>query len=140
MKIAGKRVIDAKRALVLHITKSDVKRGNTRDPGGCAAAVALQRQLHCRAARVHLGRTYVETPHVWLRYFTPQSLRTEIVSFDRGGGFQGGEFRLPPMTPSKTLGRGRQEGSSTNQTNKRRRRHIHNVWHRLADVRHRLAR
>lgn len=94
MKIAGLPVKDAKRPATIRINRRDVNRGNKKDPGGCAAALACLREFHCTDARVHLGRTYVKMGNEWRRYQTPQSLRAEIVAFDRGGHFAPGEYVL----------------------------------------------
>ena len=104
MEISGKKVIDAKKPLELEITTSDVRLGNTKDPGGCAAALALKRQTGVKAARVHVGRVYIETPDAWVRYITPASLRAEIIAFDRGGSFEAGEYHLSPCPPTAKLG------------------------------------
>ncbi len=108
MKIAGKPVIDAKRPARIRINTRDVKRGAVKDPGSCAAALACMREFHCTDARVHLGRTYVKMGDHWRRYQTPQSLRAEIVAFDRGGKFAPGEYTL--AKPSKKTS-GRRQGS-----------------------------
>ncbi len=105
MEIAGKKVVNATKPLLLNITKSDCTNGNVKDPGACAAALALRRQLHVKKARVHLGRVYVEQDDKWVRYNTPQSLKHEIISFDRGGSFEPGEDKLYAMQPSKQTGK-----------------------------------
>ncbi len=104
MRIAGKKVIDAKHPVMLTITDEDCKRGSTKDPGGCAAALAARRKFHAKSARVHLGRVHIETPKVWIRYMTPQSLKNEIIAFDRGGYFDAGTHRLAVLQPSKRTG------------------------------------
>jgi hypothetical protein len=99
MQINGKRVVDATRRAKIVITKRDTIKGDNKNPSGCAAARAAKRTLpDCISARVHIGRIYIEQKKQWLRYFTPRSLRTEIIAFDRGGTFQPGEYVL--RTPS----------------------------------------
>jgi hypothetical protein len=58
---------------------------------------AFGRREACDESRVHLGCTYLRFGKKWLRYATPPSLKAEIISFDRGGGFYPGDFRLHPM-------------------------------------------
>lgn len=94
MHIRGKPVVDATLPLEIHITPEDVKSGRTKDPSRCAAARAICREMHAPAARVHVGRTYIEKPDVWIRYDTPRSLRTEVITFDRGGKFEPGPHVL----------------------------------------------
>ena len=110
MKIEGKKVIDAKRPLVLSITPKDVAKGKKRAPDCCAAAQACVRQLKADQARVFLSRVYVEFPDKWVRYSTPPALRTEIVSFDRGHRFEAGDYRLAPLQPTVALGKKRRNG------------------------------
>lgn len=100
MKIAGLPVVDSPKKLKIVITEKDVAKGNTKDPGSCAAAQACLRQPNCTQARVHLGRTYLKIGEKWVRFHTPPSLRGEIISFDRGAMFQPGEYTLAPMQPS----------------------------------------
>jgi hypothetical protein len=118
-KINGLPIVNAKKKVTISIVSRDILRGDTRDPGACAAAQACKRQFHATAARVHLGRTYVQVGRKWLRYLTPHALRTEIVSFDRGANFSPGKYVLSPMPPSRFSGK--QQGSPKNgRTGKKR--------------------
>jgi hypothetical protein len=78
--IDGKPVVDADKPVTVHITSED-----------------------CDESRVHLGCTYLRFGNKWLRYATPPSLKAEIISFDRGGGFYPGDFRLHPMPAALRL-------------------------------------
>jgi hypothetical protein len=95
--IDGTPVVDADEPVTVHVTSDDCSRGSKKDPEACAFAVALKRITQCDASRVHLGCTYLRFGNKWLRYATPPSLKAEIISFDRGGGFYPGDFRLRPM-------------------------------------------
>jgi hypothetical protein len=101
--IDGKPVVDADEPVTVHITADDCDRGSKKDPEKCAAALALQRVTGCDESRVHLGCTYLRFGQKWLRYATPPSLKAEIISFDRGGGFYPGDFRLHPMPAALRL-------------------------------------
>jgi hypothetical protein len=105
MTIDGLPVVDAKKPVTIKIGQPDILKGNTRDPAACAAAVACKRIMHAKKARVHLGRTYVLMGKKWLRFMTPMSLRTEIVSFDRGAKFAAGTYVLSPPQPSMRMGK-----------------------------------
>jgi hypothetical protein len=136
MKINGLKVADARGSVSLHITPQDIAKGNTKDPGGCAAARCIMREVpECVEARVHLGRTYIKTKDKWLRYQTPESLRSEIIAFDRGGQFEPGVYVLRPMAPANRLGK--QQGSKKNQTNPKRERNTRKrrVNHTVTGVR-----
>lgn len=110
--IGGKKVVNGTRRVKLHITAADIK-AKKGDPQNCAAAKAALRQVpNCVAARVHVGRVYLlKDDGKWHRYMTPDALRTEIVSFDRGGKFIPGDYELVPMPPSSFLPKKRTDNS-----------------------------
>jgi len=101
--IDEKPVVDAEKPVVIHITETDCERGSKKDPTSCAAALALKRVTGCDESRVHIACTYLRFGNKWMRYATPPSLRAEIISFDRGGGFYPGDFRLHPMPTANRL-------------------------------------
>lgn len=111
MKINGLPVVDAKGPVTIKITNTDVKNGNNKDPASCAAARALCRKQGIAEARVHIGRTYVRIGRKWIRYYTTPALRSEIVSFDRGGSFEPGIYKLRPLAPSDRAS-GKRQGSA----------------------------
>lgn len=112
MEIAGKRVIDAKKPAIIKITPRDVKEGDNKNPSSCAAAKAARHSIEeCISARVHIGRVYIEHAKHWVRYDTPDSLRTEIIAFDKGGSFQPGDYTLRAPSPAQTVeGRAKARG------------------------------
>lgn len=116
MKINGKKVVDATKPATINITKHDTTAGDNKNPSSCAAARAAVRDFECVSARVHIGRVYIEEAKRWVRYKTPDALRTEIVAFDKGGSFQPGEYVLNPPAPSARLAR---SGSATGKTKKK---------------------
>lgn len=135
MEIAGLKVVDATKPLLLHITLGDVKHGDNKNPSACAAAQCIMRQEHVDAVRVHIGRTYLRMKgdKKWTRYKTGDALRTEIVSFDRGGKFAPGEYYITPLPPSqreKALA-GKRQGGRDAPGRKRKpkvaRVHLHQV-------------
>lgn len=100
MKIDGAPVVNATKKLPITITPRDVKLGETKDPGACAAARACMREAGATQARVHISTTYLKMDKEWVRYRTPAAIRSEIISFDRGAGFQPGDYVLRPLQPS----------------------------------------
>lgn len=117
MKINGLKVVDAKRKVKIHITPVDVAKGKTKNPSSCAAARACVREQLCSDARVHIGRTYLKSGEGhWVRFKTPQSLRSEIVAFDRGARFAPGEYTLSPLAPAERSKRGKATGTNTSKT------------------------
>lgn len=140
MKINGQDVVDAKRRITINIGANDIRRGSNKDPGTCAAALACLREIPgCEAARVHVGRTYVLVGNKWLRLRTSEALRGEIISFDRGGGFQTGEYVLLPMPASQKLGK-RQGSNALNAKQKGRKPKFKRTKpHIVAGIRERLG-
>jgi hypothetical protein len=104
MEINGKKVVNGQKPFTLRITVRDIRRSKSRDPGACAAAVALMREnKDIKSARVHVGRIFVEAPSAWVRYKTPKTLRDEIIAYDRGGRFVPGDHVVVPLTKSEQL-------------------------------------
>lgn len=138
-KINGKPVHDATKNLRIFISPADARRGKTKSPGTCAAALAICRTNGAKAARVHIGRTYVEHPTHWLRYITPTGLRAELASFDRGtpARFMEGGYTLYAPKGGNRLGSrtNKKAGPDTTRHAPRRRRHIARTLHRLTGVR-----
>ena len=104
MKVSGARVVDAAEPLTVLVSRTDISKGAKQDADACAAAVAICRQTGCDEAKVHLSRVYVRNGDSWVRYATPDALRSEIIAFDRGGEFQPGEYVLKPLQPILRFG------------------------------------
>jgi hypothetical protein len=143
-RIEGKPVVDADKPVTVHITPEDCARGSKKDPEKCAAALALKRITACDESRVHLSCTYLLFGNKWLRYATPPSLKAEIISFDRGGGFYPGDFRLHPMpealrlrpaNPKPSAKRARTNAAHRTKTEKKKGEQ--RVFHRVLGVRDR---
>ena len=128
IKEAGMK--DAQHEVILHITKADVKGAKPKDPGSCAAARAVRRQLGACNVQVMRSTTYInhgtDIKPKWLRYATPQALTREIVAIDRGGRFEPGDFILKPFNPGRKLGAKtwHARGDKTGQKAKVRPRHF----------------
>lgn len=101
MKIAGMPVHDARSRVVIEINRQDISGGKSKDPSSCAAARACLRQVpKCTSVRVYKSRTYLKINNKWFRYHTPNSMKLEIVAFDRDANFLPGVYVLSPMQPS----------------------------------------
>jgi hypothetical protein len=109
MKLLGIEVRDATKPVLLRIRPADTKTGK-KDPEACAAAKAAKRLRGVLEARIYRTRSYLLHRNSkgpgkhWKRYITPASIRTEIVSFDRGAEFDPGDYRLRPIGNSGKLG------------------------------------
>ena len=108
MKINGLPVRDATKKVRIVIAKQDAMFGSSKEPGSCAAAKACLRQVpNCSEARVHIARTYLKIGDHWLRFQTAEALRDQIISFDRSGKFDSGDYYLNPLPKSMLLHRGK---------------------------------
>lgn len=120
-QIDGLPIIDSKKSLKITISKNDVDRADPKEPADCAVARACRREHHAKEARVHLGRVYLRTNDGnWTRYFTPRSLRSEIIAFDRGGTFSPGEYTLKGVPPAHKLGAKRKKYAKKGGKGKKR--------------------
>lgn len=105
LTIDGLPVVDAKLALVVHITGKDIKHAKRRSSDCCAAARALCRENpEIREAHVYLTRTFLKKRDVVERYITPPALRLETMAHDRAGIFMPGDFTLGAPRGSLRLG------------------------------------
>lgn len=109
MKLDGITVYDARTPAVLNIKPADTNTGK-KDPANCAAAKAACRLPGAIEARVYRTRTYVlmndarTGKKFWRRYVTPDAIRVEVISFDRGGSFSTGEYTLREPKLNARLG------------------------------------
>lgn len=125
MKINGIEVFDAVRPVVLHIRRHDTVKGLPRSPEGCAAALSACRLPGVIEARVYRARTYLLRQDAngrkhWSRHITPGSIRSEIISIDRGGRFEPGDYRIMPPAKSMKLGSIKPTGPKKKNTGAKR--------------------
>jgi hypothetical protein len=127
--INGTKITDAKRAMLLEIEKQDIASARPQEPNMCPIARAIKRALKANDVHVHLSRVYVqpEPKMSYTRYFVPQALRAEIVTFDRGGGFEPGHFILKPISVHMKAGYRRKSNGEDKGYRKRKRHTLENV-------------
>lgn len=103
-RIAGRKVVDAKSSVTIMVTEEDINGATTKAPDSCAMARACNRALG-KEARIHISRVYIsENGGTWLRYRVSNDLRSEIISFDRGGAFLPGVYTLWAIDTLKNTG------------------------------------
>ena len=112
------KTTNANRRVKFKITARDIARGKPKDTHRCAAALALKRVLGADDVDVRVTRTFVEKDGHVTRYETPEKLRFEAKTFDRGGKFEPGDYELKPVAPSQMP----QAQSKTNKKNLKKRR------------------
>lgn len=124
-------VIDAKRAMKLHVGERELAKANRKAPNSCALAEACMKKEGVKEVRIHLSRAYVRTDDKkWNRFLVSRALRTEIVAFDRGGKFAPGDYTLTRISPSTRFGAEKRKNRTSPKKNGKPRKHRN-----LVDVR-----
>ena len=106
-------VVDAKKKVDVEVNGHDQSVARRKSHRACAMAVACKRKMALDGVIISIRTAYLVKGEVATRYGLPQSVQREIVSFDRGSGFQSGEYEMIP--PEHKLGaapRGKAHGSS----------------------------
>jgi hypothetical protein len=88
------RVTDATKPLEIVVTAQDDKVSRKLDHAGCAMAVACKREFKLDGAIVSRCVAYLVKGDEAVRYDVPERATREVISFDRGGGFNPGEYTL----------------------------------------------
>jgi hypothetical protein len=105
MNIKGNKVVDAKSDLVLIVLARDIAHADRKKANRCVIAKACSRQEKMEAV-IHLTRVYLRNGEDhWKRYILPQSLRGELIAFDRGGAFIPGTYVLDAPKGGTRLGK-----------------------------------
>lgn len=101
-----KKVVDAKGPVNIEVLPEDLNTAEVRKHQTCAMAVACKRALKLDGAIFGINTAYLIQGNKGTRYQVPESVRREVVSFDRGApsGFVAGEYHLKPICPSRKLG------------------------------------
>ncbi len=121
-------VEDANEPLEIEVTDIDVKKSKRKNHIECAMAVACKREKHADGVIISLNRAYIIKGKKAVRYSIPESVRREVVSFDRSAIFAAGEYRLIPTDKAHRLGAsgdgGKVGGKNKNNQGKRRKPHV----------------
>ena len=96
-------VKDAVESLPVSVTKGDVATSKRRKHSECAMAVACKRSEHADGMIVATAIAYVIKNTTATRFLVPHSVAREIISFDRGAGFEPGEYKLVAPPKSQRL-------------------------------------
>lgn len=121
------KVVDAIKPADIEVLLSDATTKGVKNHEHCAMAVACKRKFHLDGVIISRSTAYLVKGKQARRFKLPPATAKEIVSFDRGGGFAPGTYRLSAVGDWAKLGR--QQGSNKpKQTNgsgtKERFRHI----------------
>ena len=98
-------VVDASRNQVIEVTQQDEKTAKKKSHKTCAMAVACKRKFNLDGVVISVNRAYLVKGKKARRFTLPESVSREVVSFDRNGGFEPGEYELNKIPPSSRLDR-----------------------------------
>lgn len=110
-----REVVDANRPTVIEVTARDANPRAAKDHEACALAVACKRSFKLDGVIIARSTAYLVKGRKARRFQLPPATSREIVSFDRGGGFQPGVYLLSAVTKAKRLGE-RQGSDSDKKT------------------------
>lgn len=120
-----KEIHDATKAVEIPVNRQDCKIARKQDPTECALAKAAKRELKVDGVIIGISTSYLIKDDKAIRFDTPESVRREIVSFDRHQDFEPGEYHLMPKAPTKRLGRIEKRRNRAGGKNKNDKRKYH---------------
>jgi hypothetical protein len=97
------RIKDADKALAIEVTANDEKYSKRKDHEQCAMAVACKRAYHADGVIIARSIAYLIKGDVAVRFRVPERVSREIISFDRGAGFNPGIYELSIPVPSDSF-------------------------------------
>lgn len=95
---------DAYTPIRIRVQSRDATAAKQKAPNECAFAKAACRELDADGAYIGIKESCVIVGNKVIRFQTPESVRREIVSFDRHRDFRAGEYQLSAVCPGRRLG------------------------------------
>jgi len=100
-----KSVKDATKNAIIEVTKADETNSKKKSHKTCAMAVACKRKFKLDGVIISVNRAYMVKGTQARRFVLPPSVQKEVVSFDRGGGFEPGDYELSKVPKGARLDR-----------------------------------
>jgi hypothetical protein len=98
------KIKDSKASIDILVTKEDDRISKKKSHAGCAMAVACKRRFKLDGVIISKSKAYLIKGRTAIRFQLPESVSREVVSFDRGGGFSPGKYKLSRPAPAERLG------------------------------------
>lgn len=117
--------VDAAAPIEISVNRKDCKTAKKFDPTECALARAAKRELHVEGVIIGIGSSYIIKGDTAVRFDTPQSVKREIISFDRHHDFAPGDYYLTPKPPSNRFGVQHEKRTGRKGGNHKAKRKIH---------------
>jgi len=102
------KVVDATANMNVEVTAADDRIATKKAHKGCAMAVACKRELNLDGVIISVKTAYMIKGKKAIRFSVPERTSREVISFDRGGHFESGEYKL--TKPTRKLGEGLRHG------------------------------
>lgn len=99
----GRKLVDATKPLKVTVRKGDVDKADRKSPRSCALSWAVYRENEVEEVIVYKSVAYLVYSDRIVRYELNAGIQEEIVTFDRHGTFDLGDYRLKPPRPSLRL-------------------------------------
>lgn len=116
------RVIFADKSVKVDVHPRDCKEGKKFQTSECALAKAAKRQFHADGVAIRLTDSFIIKGKTAIRFKTPESVKRELVSFDRHQDFAAGTYQLSRIPQDWRLPKVKREditsGSRKEQPNK----------------------
>lgn len=97
-------VRDAKESIAIEVTPRDASESKRKKHSECAMAVALKRDRKLDGVIVSRSLAFLIKGEEAIRYQLTPSVAKEVVSFDRGGGFAPGAYKLSRPQKTRRIG------------------------------------
>jgi hypothetical protein len=124
------RVVHAKKPVNVEVRPRDCAEGKKLMTNECALAKAAKRQFQADGVAIRLSDSYIVKGKTAIRFSTPETVKREIVSFDRHQDFASGIYRLSPAKPSWAT-----PGKFAGKKRGKQGKHRPKIIHRTARVR-----
>jgi hypothetical protein len=129
---------DAYSPIRIRVMAKDTPSAKQKSPSSCAFARAACRELDADGAYIGIVESCIIVGEKVIRFQTPESVRREIVSFDRHRDFRPGEYQLSAVCPKRRLGARKTKtpnGSRVRLNRNRKPKTVPDVFHRTVAIR-----
>lgn len=99
-----RKVTDATEKALIEVTTRDAQSKAVKHHNACVMAVACKRKFNLDGVIISRSVAYLIKGDEATRYHIPSSVAREIVSFDRGAGFETGNYELSAIGKASRMG------------------------------------
>ena len=123
-----KKVVHARQPVLVDVRQQDCDEGKKLQTSECALAKATKRQFKADGVAIRLSDSFIIKGNTAIRFKTPETVKREIVSFDRHKDFAPGSYRLSATPPDwDKPGKRHSEGSGGDKDTRRKHKHFHHT-------------